>query len=128
MSEQRVTRLYGIKNCASCRKAMKLLSDLGKDYEFVDLRGSPPGLTTLGRWAAKATTDLLPGWQVLLNRRSRSWQQLDESRRQIETQEAAFQLMQQNPLLVKRPVLESADFFSVGLDPAAMKGHFGDNN
>ncbi len=123
-----MTRLYGIKNCDSCRKAMKLLSDLGKDYEFVDLRASPPELATLDRWAAKAATDLLPGWQVLLNRRSRSWQLLDESRCQIETEDAAFHLLQQNPLLVKRPVLESVDFFSVGFDPAAINGHFGNNN
>ena len=123
-----MTRLYGIKNCDSCRKAMKLLSDLGKHYEFVDLRASPLGLATLDRWAAKATTDRLPGWQVLLNRRSRSWKQLDESRRQIDDREAACHLMQQNPLLVKRPVLEGDDFFSVGFDPVQMKGHFDKKN
>ncbi len=107
---------------------MKLLDDLRTDYEFVDIRQSPPGLATLDRWVAKAATDLLPGWQVLLNRRSRSWQKLDESRRQVDDRGAACLLMQQNPLLVKRPVLEASDFFSVGLNPAAMKGHFGKKN
>ena len=107
---------------------MKLLDDLRTDYEFVDIRQSPPGLATLDRWVAKAATDLLPGWQVLLNRRSRSWQKLDESRRLVDDRGAACLLMQQNPLLVKRPVLEASDFFSVGLNPAAMKGHFGKKN
>ncbi|MCZ6559811.1 MAG: Spx/MgsR family RNA polymerase-binding regulatory protein [Gammaproteobacteria bacterium] len=124
MSERPVTRLYGIKNCDSCRKAMKLLNDLGTDYEFVDLRESPPGIETLNRWAEKAGTGRT-GWQLLLNRRSRTWKQLDESVRQIDNQEDACQLMEQNPLLVKRPVLEAADFFAVGLNPGQLKSRFG---
>jgi arsenate reductase len=123
VSERRVIRLYGIKNCDSCRKALKLLDELGTDCDFVDFRDSPPDLPTLNRWAAKAAT----GWQALLNRRSKSWQQLDESLRQINGQEAACQLMLQNPLLVKRPVLEAADFFAVGLHPGELEKHFGKN-
>ena len=106
---------------------MKLLNDLATDYEFVDLRESPPGIKTLNRWADKAATDK-PGWQVLLNRHSRSWRQLDESLRQIDDQEAACQLMQQNPLLVKRPVLEAADFFAVGFDADELEYEFGKYN
>ncbi len=103
---------------------MKLLNDLATDYEFVDLRASPPAIQTLNRWADKAAGNK-PGWQVLLNRHSRSWRELDESRRQIDDQEAACQLMQKSPLLVKRPVIEAADFFAVGFNADELENEFG---
>ena len=94
--------LYGLKNCDTCKKAMKALEAAGKSYEFVDIRADAPLEDLVPGWLAKAGTD------VLVNRRSTTWRTLSETEREG----APEALLVANPTLVKRPVIVSgADVF-----------------
>ncbi|HEX6928238.1 MAG TPA: glutaredoxin domain-containing protein, partial [Gammaproteobacteria bacterium] len=45
-------RVFGLKNCDTCRKARKWLDAKGINHEFVDVREQTPPLATLKKWHA----------------------------------------------------------------------------
>ncbi|NIZ08920.1 ArsC/Spx/MgsR family protein [Pseudooceanicola sp. HF7] len=94
--------VYGIKNCDTCRKALKEL----ENPELVDIRhdGLPEAL--LQRAAETFGNDLL-------NRRSTTWRGLDEAEREKGIQE----LLRAHPLLMKRPLIEAGDQLYLGWGP-----------
>lgn len=84
-------RLYGLKTCDTCRKALKLLSDA----EFVDVREAGISEPVLTRALAEFGA-------ALVNTRSTTWRQLDESARGL----PELELLQTYPTLMKRPLIE----------------------
>lgn len=114
------TRIYGLDNCDSCRKARRWLEARGIDFQFVDYRAKPVPATTLKAWASA-----VGGWGALINRRSASWRQLDASEREADSDADWMRLVATHPTLVKRPVLVDADSVRVGFDEAAWAAHFG---
>ena len=99
--------LYGLKNCDTCKKAIKALEGAGETVTFVDIR---------------AEADLpakLPGWidavgaEALTNTRSATWRRLDEAQRAPATSDA-LGLLSENATLIKRPVIEAGDTVHVG--------------
>ena len=105
--------LYGIPNCDTFKRARAWLAEQGAAYDFHDFKkaGVPAALP---RWM-----DAL-GWERLLNRAGTTWRKLDEAQRAAVTDaESAAALMQAQPSVVKRPVVQWADgSFSVGFDAA----------
>ncbi len=102
--------VYGIKQCDTCRKALKLLEGRAIEHRFHDLRvdGLERG------W--------IQGWldsdfaEVLVNRRSATWRQLDEHQRAAEGV-ALVDLLLEHPTLIKRPVfVRSGAVLAVGFD------------
>ena len=55
-------------------------------------------------------------WDVLLNKRSRTWKELSEKNKSNLTQAKAITLMQQHPTLIKRPVVQNGKVIVVGFD------------
>ena len=96
--------LYGLKNCDTCKKAMKALEAAGQAYEFVDIRAEADLAALVPSWLESAGPD------VLINRRSTTWRNLSEAER--ETEPGA--LLIANPTLVKRPVIASGTDIHVG--------------
>lgn len=92
--------LYGLKNCDTCRKAMKALDGAEVRYAFHDIREEPPTELQVGRWAAAVGTD------KLLNTRSTTWRNLPPEAKQGVDEEKAVALMVEHPTLMKRPVIE----------------------
>lgn len=96
--------LYGLKNCDTCKKALKALEAVGKAGQFVDIRAE----------ADLAT--LLPGWlnavgaETLVNRRSTTWRNLSDAERARDP----LALLTDNPTLIKRPVIDAAGTVHVG--------------
>ncbi len=92
--------IFGIANCDTVKKARHWLDDHLIKHEFHDFRRD--GLTTrqLKDWLAEVDMD------VLLNKRSRTWRELDESLKSNITQTKAIKLMLDQPSIIKRPVLE----------------------
>ncbi len=85
-------RLYGLKTCDTCRKALKSL----QQAEFVDVRaqGVP----------AQVLADAFERFgEALLNTRSTTWRSLDESERN----HPVLDLLKAHPALMKRPLIES---------------------
>ena len=101
-------RLYGLKNCDSCRSARGWLDKHGVDYQFMDIREHALDAATLARWCCAID------WSILLNRRSTTWRSLDESEKQVLDAAGACRLMHKYPTLLKRPVLDGAGELLVG--------------
>ncbi len=99
--------LYGLKNCDTCKKAIKALEAAGKAVTFIDIR---------------AEADLpakLPGWleavgaEALTNTRSTTWRGLDDAQRGRASSDP-LGLLSENATLIKRPVIETGDQVFVG--------------
>ena len=89
--------LYGLKNCDTCKKALKALDAAGKPTAFVDIRADTDLAAKVPVWLAAAGPDLL------LNTRSTTWRGLSEAERASDP--AA--LLIASPTLIKRPVIEA---------------------
>lgn len=100
--------LYGLKNCDSCRKALKELKAAGIEHRFVDVRADGVSAEQIAGWAKQA------GWEVLLNRRGATWRSLDDADKADVDEASAVALMALHPALIKRPVIESGDVVTVG--------------
>ena len=83
--------LYGIKNCDTCRKALKALDDA----KLHDVRAEP-----LTREQLQLFYEHFG--QALVNTRSTTWRNLDEDQRSQDP----IDLLVQHPTLMKRPVID----------------------
>jgi arsenate reductase (glutaredoxin) len=97
-------KLYGLKNCDSCKKVLKALKYAGQSVELIDLRATPVAVEQLQKWLDEH------GDSVLLNRKSTTWRGLDD----VARQQSVLALLMANPTLIKRPVIESGDNSFVG--------------
>lgn len=95
-------RLYGLKNCDTCRKALKSLPDA----EFVDVRAQ-------GVPAEILDQALMLFNDSLVNTRSTTWRSLDDSER---TRSSA-ELLVDHPTLMKRPLIEKDGELFLGWTP-----------
>jgi len=107
--------VYGIPNCDTVRKARKWLETNAMDYRFHDFRKD--GLDT-------ALAQLLLeqfGTEQLINRRGTTWRQVPETERtKAEHLDTAITLIQANPALVKRPVIQHGDGWLLGFNENTM--------
>lgn len=92
-------RLYGIKTCDTCRKALKSLPDA--QLHDVRAEGFPEGL--LARAAEEFGKDLL-------NVKSATWRGLSEAERA----RPMLDLIESHPTLMKRPLIERGDDLYLG--------------
>ena len=100
--------LYGIANCDTIRKARNWLRDHQVEYHFHDYRKEGLDLKQLRAWEKEL------GWEVLLNRRGQLWRKLPEDVRDSIDRASALQCMQDNPGIIKRPLLDLGDRRVVG--------------
>ncbi|EAQ02804.1 ArsC family protein [Pseudooceanicola batsensis HTCC2597] len=92
-------KLYGLKNCDTCRAARKALPAA----EFVDVRDS-------GVEPAVMESALARFGDALVNRRSTTWRTLDEQARAL----PPAQLLAEHPTLMKRPLIVDGDRMTLG--------------
>jgi arsenate reductase len=103
--------IYGIKNCDTMKKAMRWLDEHGVDYRFHDYRKEGLDAKLLKAWEKEI------GWETLLNRRGMLWRKLPESSRDNIDRQSALQIMEENPGIIKRPLLDLGDRRVVGFKP-----------
>ncbi len=96
-------KLYGLKSCDTCRKALKFLAGHGMSVEFVDVRAQGVAEVNLSRFHA-AFGD------ALMNRRSATWRRLSEKERSNDP----LILLATHSALMKRPVIELGDSLYLG--------------
>lgn len=96
--------LYGLKNCDTCRKALKALEAGGKTVRFIDIRAEADLSQKVPDWLSVAGAD------VLVNKRSTSWRGLSDAERLIPPEE----LLPAHATLIKRPIIEVGDAVYVG--------------
>ena len=110
-----MTEMWGLRNCDTCRKAMKWMDAEGIDYEFRDVRADGLDAKTLAKWIAAA------GWETLLNRRGTTWRGLPDADKDGVDEARAARLMLAHPALIKRPVFDMGGSVLVGFSAAEQK-------
>lgn len=102
-------KMYGLKNCDTCRKARKWLDSEGISHSFFDVRAGDFNTADVARWAKTVSVD------VLLNKRGTTWRGLSAAdQASAESESGAIALMGAHPTLIKRPVFETSDSTHVG--------------
>ena len=101
---------YGLKSCDNCRAALKALAVARIEVDHRDVRNDGVPAETLRQAIERHGAD------KVINRRSTTWRELDETARQGEP----VALLQAYPSLMKRPLIVQTDGGStVGWDAAA---------
>ena len=111
--------LYGIRNCDTMKKARTWLDDRGVAYAFHDYKNAGIDGARLAGWAGKV------GWETLLNRAGTTFRKLPEADKAGIDEARALALMEAQPSLIKRPVLERGERILVGFKPEIYGEFFG---
>jgi arsenate reductase len=107
--------VYGIRQCDTCRKALRWLSARGTECQFHDLRRDGLDKTLLEDWLDS------PFASQLVNRRSTTWRQLSDVQRQHDGKDLV-KLILEYPTLIKRPVFVDDQVLAVGFKPSELEG------
>ena len=105
--------LYGIPNCDTVKKARTWLDERGIGYAFHDYKKEGADPTKLAAWSDAV------GWELLLNRRGTTFRALPDADKAGIDRAKAIRLMQAQPSLIKRPVVEHPGGLLVGFDEPA---------
>ena len=107
--------VYGIRQCDTCRKALKWLDNQNIEHHFHDIRADGLSADRLAGWLS---SEFAP---KLLNRRSTTWRQLTKAERASEG-DALQSLLLTYPTLIKRPVFVTGQVIAVGFRPSELEG------
>jgi len=91
--------LYGIKTCDSVKKAIKYLKNSNIDYDFSDLRESPPECSKIKKWIENVSLN------KIFNSRGMTYRKLELKKLNL-TDEQKAEWLCKDSMLIKRPVLE----------------------
>lgn len=91
--------IYGLKNCDSCRKAIKWLEINNFEFNFFDFKDLNLTEILLSSWIKVHSLD------SLLNKRSTTWRNLDEKLKNNFDRDFN-EIIIQNTSLIKRPIWE----------------------
>lgn len=101
-------RVYGLRNCDTCRKALKWLDAEGMAYDFHDVRKDGLNADDVLDWLKKT------GPEILVNRRGTTWRNLSETEKLVSSDQELVTLLLANPAVIKRPVFVKGDAVIVG--------------
>jgi len=87
--------IYALKNCDSCKKAIKAVQAAGYQFIIKDVRDDGVPETVLAELLATH------GSEVVINRKSTTWRNLGEDERANDP----LDLLKAHPTLLKRPVI-----------------------
>ena len=113
-------KVYGLKSCDTCRRALKDLRAAHPDLQVVDIRADGLELTDIER-----IVDAV-GWEQALNRRSTTWRGLDAPDKQDLDTAKAIALIAAHPTLLKRPAVTDGQRVTVGWTDDAKRSWLGD--
>jgi Spx/MgsR family transcriptional regulator len=97
-------RIYGLKKCSTCQKALGWLDNTSVRYEFTDVKEAPLDASRVAKWS-KA----LGGWEKMVNRAGYTWRGLSAAETANLTEAKAVALTVKNPSLIRRPLVEYGD-------------------
>jgi len=100
--------VYGLKNCDTCKKALKALAATGREVAFVDIRAEADLAAKVPVWLSAV------GGDALVNKRSTTWRGLSGEQQGAADGNGAIELLIGNPTLIKRPVIEADGTVYVG--------------
>jgi arsenate reductase len=92
--------IYGIPNCDTMKKARTWLESHGIAYSFHDYKKAGIDRQRLESWSKQV------GWETLLNRAGTTFRNLPDGDTTGINERKALALMEAQPSLIKRPVLD----------------------
>jgi arsenate reductase len=106
-------KVFSLKNCDACSKAIKEMTATGLDFKVIDVRAD--GMSS------DDITHIINavGFEKGLNRRSTTWRGLDDSAKADPDNAKAAALISEHPTLLKRPAITKGETTTVGWDAAA---------
>ena len=93
-------KVYGIKNCDTCKKALSVLTKKGFNTHLIDIRDTPLSL-------AQITVFVNKFGSMLINKRSTTWRKLSEEERNLSIEK----LLVLAPTVMKRPIIDNGTLF-----------------
>ncbi|MGB6329474.1 MAG: Spx/MgsR family RNA polymerase-binding regulatory protein [Halarcobacter sp.] len=114
-------KMYGIKTCASVKKAKAFFDKNNISYDFIDLTKEPVNEQKIEKWQAftPATS--------MLNPRSKAYRDLKLKGKNISEEKAVSIIAKENSVL-KRPIIEHGlnthDKFVIGFNEEEYKSTF----
>ena len=102
--------VYGIKNCDTVKKALKWFTDHNIEHKLHDYRVDGLEASFLEKAEAQF------GWENLVNKRSTTWRNLDESVKNSLSKTTALSVLAENPTLIKRPIILQEGKALIGFD------------
>ena len=111
--------IYGIKNCDTMKKARAWLDKRGVAYDFHDYKTAGIERRRLETWAREL------GWETLINRAGTTFRTLPEKDKAGLSEKKAIALMEAQPSMIKRPVLDVGGKLLVGFKPEQYETTFG---
>ena len=110
--------IYGIKNCDTMKKARTWLEVHDIAYRFHDYKAAGIERDRLKAWVEEV------GWEKLLNRAGTTFRKLPDAEKADMNAEKAVHLMEGQPSMIKRPVLDLGDRRVVGFKPEIYEAAF----
>ncbi|MBL1404596.1 MAG: Spx/MgsR family RNA polymerase-binding regulatory protein [Rhizobiales bacterium] len=95
--------IYHLKNCDTCKKAIKAIEANGTELTKIDVRADGVNNEDLVKFAEAV------GFEKLLNTRSTTWRGLSETDKADIDLQKALALIGEHPTLMKRPVIMDTD-------------------
>ena len=106
-----MTKIYGIKNCSTVKKALNWLDENEIEYEFHDYKKLGASRADLEKFVDKF------GWGKVLNRKGMTWRNLSaDEQNKITDKDSAIELMIEKTSIIKRPILDSGSNQLLGFD------------
>jgi Spx/MgsR family transcriptional regulator len=105
-------KIYHLKTCDTCRKAIKSLRAAGHTPKLIDVRADGLDRADLERFEATL------GYEALVNKKSATWRGLSDAQKSGLSRETAIALILEHPTLMKRPVIDAGGTLSLGWSKA----------
>ncbi len=119
-----VNKLFGYKQCGTCRKAERFLQQAGIAYEFIDITENPPDTTELAAIAEHAQVSL----NKLFNTSGVQYRELRiKERLPALTVQQILELLAGNGRLIKRPLMTDGHKATVGFDEERFRAVWSEN-
>ncbi len=109
-------KIYGIKKCASVKKALGFFDENLIEYEFIDMEKTPLSEAKISQWLHFTDAN------SLMNPRSKAYRELDLKNKKL-TEKKIVNLLAKNNGILKRPAIEHGlngeNKFTIGFNEKA---------
>jgi arsenate reductase len=114
-------KVYGISTCGTYKKAIKWLKEHRVAFEAIDLRETPPSKEELKIFHQLSGLKI----QKFFNTSGKKYRELDLKNKQKElSNEEIYQLLSDNPMLIKRPLIVDQDYVRTGFHAEEYATHW----
>ena len=108
--------IYGIPNCDSVKKVCAWMKENDHPFLFHNYKTSSIDKKVLKQWCKEV------GWEKLLNKKGTTWKKIaPDYEGKVLNENAAINIMIENPSVIKRPVVVTQKGISVGVDLESLK-------